>query len=128
MIERWRGWAKGLKRESLSLYLAMRDPRTPRYAKLAAACIVAYALSPIDLIPDPIPVLGYLDDLVIVPLGILVVRRLIPKIVLDEARAQVEAENVTRPNIGIVGAGFIVALWVATVVLLVWVTMRWWRR
>ena len=67
MIERWRRWAKGLKRESLSLYLAMRDPRTPWYAKVAAACVVAYALSPTDLIPDPIPVLGYLDDLVLVP-------------------------------------------------------------
>ena len=90
MIELWQGWAKGLKRESISLYLAMRDPRTPWYAKVAAACVVAYALSPIDLVPDPIPVLGYLDDLVIVPLGILIVRRMIPRVVLDEARVRVD--------------------------------------
>src|SRR5215210_5412265 len=69
-IERLRRWAAGLKREVYALYLAYRDPRVPWYAKVFAAVIVGYAFSPIDLVPDPIPVLGYLADLVLVPLGV----------------------------------------------------------
>ena len=84
---RWRTWARGLDREIRALYLALGDARTPWYAKALAAAVVAYALSPIDLIPDPIPIVGYLDDLLIVPLGILVVRRLIPPIVFADCRA-----------------------------------------
>lgn len=82
----WKRWARQLKQEVRVLYLALRDPRTPWYARAAAGCVVAYALSPIDLIPDPIPILGYLDDLVIVPLGILLVRRMIPRQVMHDCR------------------------------------------
>ena len=85
--ETWRRWARQLKIEVYALYLAYRDPRVPWYARLVAVCVVGYAFSPIDLIPDPIPVLGYLDDLVLVPLGILLAVRLIPPKVMREHRA-----------------------------------------
>ncbi|HYE80217.1 MAG TPA: YkvA family protein, partial [bacterium] len=73
-----RGWAHGIKRDVVALYLAARDPRVPWYAKAAAGCVAAYALSPIDLIPDIVPVLGYLDDLILVPVGILIAVKLVP--------------------------------------------------
>ena len=78
-----------MKRDTYAVYLACRDPRTPWYAKVFAGGVVAYALSPIDLIPDFIPVLGQLDDLVIVPFGVWLARRLIPREVLEECRRQV---------------------------------------
>ena len=86
-IERARAWARGVKRDVLALWLAGRDSRTPRLAKVLAVAVAAYALSPIDLIPDFVPVLGYLDDVVIVPLGILAVVRLIPPALMAEFRA-----------------------------------------
>ncbi|HEX7054952.1 MAG TPA: YkvA family protein [Burkholderiales bacterium] len=86
MLERWKSRAKALKREAHALYLACRDPRVPWHAKALAVGVVAYALSPIDLIPDFIPILGYLDDLVIVPLGILAVRRMIDPAILEDCR------------------------------------------
>ena len=70
-IDNWKQKAKQLKQEAHAAYLAMKDPRTPWYARALAAIVVGYAFSPIDLIPDPIPVLGYLDDLVLIPLGIM---------------------------------------------------------
>ena len=88
----WKARARQLKAEVYALYLAYRDPRVPWYAKVLAACVVGYALSPIDLIPDFIPVLGYLDDLVLIPLGIALTLRLIPPEVLDECRARACAE------------------------------------
>lgn len=85
----WKEKARALKREALALNLACRDPRTPWYAKALGAAVLAYALSPIDLIPDFIPVLGWLDDLILVPLGVLAVRALIPAGVLAECRERV---------------------------------------
>ena len=79
-------WARSLKRDTVALYLAARDPRVPWYAKVVAACVAAYALSPIDLIPDFIPVIGYLDDVILVPLGIALAIRLIPPALLEEHR------------------------------------------
>src|SRR6478752_7495834 len=98
ILEHWKQWARQLKRELYALYLAYKDPRVPWYARLVAACVVGYAFSPIDLIPDPIPVLGYLDDLVIVPAGIALVLRLIPAEVMTDsrARAAVAAERPTN--------------------------------
>src|SRR5437870_4827402 len=87
-IERAKSWARGVKRDVVALWLAGRDPRTPRLAKVLAVAVAAYALSPIDLIPDFVPVLGYLDDIVIVPLGILAVVRLIPPELMAEFRAE----------------------------------------
>jgi uncharacterized membrane protein YkvA (DUF1232 family) len=109
--ERWRTEARRLKREVYALYLACRDRRVPWYAKVLAAGIVAYALSPIDLIPDFIPILGYLDDLVLLPLGVLVVRRLIPEAVMTDCRLQ--AEEVFRQGkpVSRVGAAIVIGLW-----------------
>ena len=86
-INTWRRWAGALRLEAYALYFAFRDPRTPWYAKAVAVAVATYALSPIDLIPDPIPVLGQLDDLVIVPLGVWLARKLIPVEVMARARA-----------------------------------------
>jgi uncharacterized membrane protein YkvA (DUF1232 family) len=101
-----------------AVWLAARDPRTPWYAKALALAVAAYALSPIDLIPDVIPVLGYLDDLLIVPLGILAVTKLVPADVLAKCRAAAEAEG-QRPR-SLVGAAAIILLWLAAAVLLAW--------
>jgi uncharacterized membrane protein YkvA (DUF1232 family) len=109
MVQAWRQRARQIKRETYALYLACRDPRTPWYARAVVAAVVAYALSPIDLIPDFIPVLGYLDDLILVPIGIAVAIKLIPPPVLEEARARARA-MVDRPTSRT--AGFvIVGIW-----------------
>lgn len=119
MLARMKSWARGVKRDVVAIALAARDPRTPWYARAAALCVAAYALSPIDLIPDFIPVLGYLDDLVLVPLGILLVIRLIPPEVLAEHRAAAEARQGKRP-VSRAGAAAIVTLWVLGAALLLW--------
>lgn len=102
--------AKAIKRDTYVVYLACRDPRTPWYAKWFAGGVVAYALSPIDLIPDFIPVLGYVDDLILIPLGIGLAVRMIPKAVLDDcrARAQTASERPASPR----AAAVIIAIWV----------------
>src|SRR4029079_14036777 len=87
MAGKLKDWARSIKRDVHAIYLAARDPRRPWYAKALAVCVAGYALSPIDLIPDFVPVIGYLDDLIIVPLGILVVVKLIPPEVMAESRA-----------------------------------------
>jgi uncharacterized membrane protein YkvA (DUF1232 family) len=118
MIERWRQRAGEVKRDIYALYLAMRDPRTPLLAKVVGGVVVAYAVSPIDLIPDFIPVLGYLDDLLLLPLGILLVRRLVPPAILEEHRAAAAARP-ERPR-SLVGAAVVVAIWVAFAAWVVW--------
>ena len=124
MLARWRQWARRLKLEIHALYLAARDPRTPWYAKALAVAVVAYAVSPIDLIPDPIPVLGYLDDLVLLPLGILLVRAVIPAQVLAESRARAASEERPRVPGGRIAAAVVVAVWIATAVALGWVAFE----
>src|SRR5689334_2363581 len=111
MLAKAKMWARGLKRDVYAIYLAARDPRTPWYARVAAMLVAAYALSPIDLIPDFVPVLGYLDDLLIVPLGILLVVRLIPAEVLAEHRVTAEARPTARP-ISYTAAAVMVGLWI----------------
>ena len=121
----WKRWAGRLKSETHALYLAYRDPRVPWYAKLFAALVVGYAFSPIDLIPDSIPVLGYLDDLILVPLGVALVVRMIPEDVLSESRqkARKMVERGERPvNRG--AAAVIVVLWLALAVLGALVVVR----
>jgi uncharacterized membrane protein YkvA (DUF1232 family) len=112
MLARWKAWARGLRIECRALYLACRDPRVPWYAKAFAACVAAYAFSPIDLIPDPIPVLGYLDDLILVPLGILLARRMIPPAVMAEARGRAAQESEARPT-SWAAAAAVIAVWIA---------------
>jgi len=113
-----RDWARALKRDTLALYYAARDPRTPWLAKLVVGLVVAYALSPIDLIPDFIPVLGYLDDALLLPLGIWLAIRLLPAEVLAECRARA-AQALERPK-SRAAAVVIVALWIALAVLAGW--------
>jgi len=117
LLDQLRDRARLLKRDTLALYLAARDPRTPWYAKLVAAAVVAYALSPLDLIPDFIPVLGYLDDLIIVPLGIAVVLRLVPAEVLADCRARAEVR--THGPVSRVGAIIVIAIWLVAAIWLV---------
>jgi uncharacterized membrane protein YkvA (DUF1232 family) len=115
-MSRLREWARTLKRQTLVVYFAARDPRTPWLARLLALGIAAYALSPIDLIPDFIPVLGYLDDLVIVPLGLMLVLRLVPADVLasSQAKADGAVDKPTSPAM----AAIIVAIWIIAIVAL----------
>ena len=117
--QRWRRQATGLKREVYALYLACRDPRVPWYAKALAAGVVAYALSPIDLIPDFVPVLGYLDDLVLIPLGVLVVRALIPSGVMEDCRRRAELARVKL--VSRAGLVIVVVAWIGLAALGVWV-------
>jgi uncharacterized membrane protein YkvA (DUF1232 family) len=103
-IESWKAKAKQLKNEVHALYLASKEPRTPWFAKVLAALIIGYALSPIDLIPDFIPVLGYLDDLIIVPAGIALLLRMIPKEVMDECREKARSQSRTvKPGTWVAG-------------------------
>ena len=118
VLERAKQWARSIKRDVLALWIAARDPRVPWYAKALAMAVAAYALSPIDLIPDFIPVLGYLDDLVIVPLGILLVVWLIPATLMAEFREQAVAVA-TRPR-STTAAIVVVLVWIAAVFLVVW--------
>lgn len=111
-------WAKALKRDVVALWIAARDPRTPWYAKVAAGAITAYALSPVDLIPDFIPILGYLDDLLIVPVGVLLVVRLIPPPLMAEYRAMAAARDSRPLSIG--GLVFVGLMWIVCAGLLVW--------
>ena len=117
-----RAWARGIRRDAVALYLAARDPRTPWYAKALAVCVAGYALSPIDLIPDFIPVLGYLDDVVIVPLGILAVVKLIPHAVMADSRAAAAA--VAARPVSRLAAVVIVAVWGAAIALTAWLGYR----
>src|SRR6266550_1813977 len=108
MAYRIKEWSRALRRDAHALYLAGRDPRVPWYAKILALSIAGYALSPIDLIPDFIPVLGWLDELVIIPLGFWLMLKLIPNHIMEEHRAT--AERTAKPvSIGAVAA--IVAIW-----------------
>jgi uncharacterized membrane protein YkvA (DUF1232 family) len=111
MMQNWKQRARQLKTETYALYLAYRDPRTPWYAKLWAAIVVGYTFSPIDLVPDFIPVLGYLDDLILVPLGILLALKLIPAGVMAECRRKAQdAVNTDKPVNRAAGVT-IVAIW-----------------
>jgi uncharacterized membrane protein YkvA (DUF1232 family) len=109
--DRMKRWAAGLKRETHVLVLAYADPRTPLLARVITVLTVAYALSPIDLIPDPIPVLGYLDDLLIVPAGIALAYRLIPDEVLADAR-EAAIDPALEARLGRWGAGLVIGAWV----------------
>jgi uncharacterized membrane protein YkvA (DUF1232 family) len=122
MIAAWRQRARLLKAETYALYLAYRDPRVPWYAKVITACVVAYALSPIDLIPDFIPVLGYLDDLALVPLGIALALRLIPPHVMAECRARARAAEARPANRA--AAVAIVAIWIGFAVVTILIALR----
>jgi len=120
MMKRLREWAERLKSEVIALWFCARHPRTPIIAKVLAGALVAYALSPIDLIPDFIPVLGLLDDLVILPAGFWLVLKLVPSDVMAECRDQAArwlAEKHPKPR-NYLGAAVIVGMWLAAIILL----------
>ena len=118
MIDRWKEWARTIRRDAHALYLAARDPRVPWYAKALAITVAAYAASPIDLIPDFIPVIGYVDDLILVPLGIALVIKLIPPEIMAEHR-ELAAAAQDRP-VSRTAAAIIIAIWGAGIALTIW--------
>jgi uncharacterized membrane protein YkvA (DUF1232 family) len=122
--ERLRGWARALKQDTLVVYYAARDPRTPWAVRLFALGVAAYALSPIDLIPDFIPVLGYLDDLLIVPLGIAFVLRWLPEAVKADAKARA-VEAAARPTSRAMAAMIVIAWVLAIAFVVAWVYGSW---
>jgi uncharacterized membrane protein YkvA (DUF1232 family) len=126
MFERIKIWARALKRDAYAVYLAARDPNTPWYVKILAVVVAAYAFSPIDLIPDFIPVLGYLDDLILVPLGIWLVVSLIPEQAMAGYRARA-SEAMQCPHGSKFAAIAIVAIWTSGAALLCWWLLRWGR-
>jgi uncharacterized membrane protein YkvA (DUF1232 family) len=121
MLAKLKQRARLLKSETFALYLAARDPRTPWYAKLLAAGIVAYAFSPIDLIPDFIPILGYLDDLILIPVGIAMAIKLVPPVVLAECRERADEVMQNGKPVNRVAAAVIILIWV----LLAAICARW---
>ncbi len=125
LLQKLKERAKALQVEVYTLFLAYRDPRTPWYARVCAAIVVAYALSPLDLIPDFIPVLGYLDDLILVPAGIALALRLIPKEVVADCRERARGQVRLRSRAGRVAAIFIGLLWILVVLLVVRAVTGW---
>jgi uncharacterized membrane protein YkvA (DUF1232 family) len=126
MFDRIKIWARELKRDAYAIYLAARNPDTPWYVKVLAVVVAAYAFSPIDLIPDFIPVLGYLDDLILVPLGIWLVVSLIPEQAMAEYRAKA-SEVMQRPRGGKIAAIAIIAVWILSAALLCRLGLSRWR-
>ncbi len=124
MIEAWKTKARALKRETHALYLASRDPRVPWYARVLAVGLVAYALSPIDLIPDFIPVLGYLDDLVIIPAGIYLLIRLVPKGVMAECREKAALTDGSMGRQAKIGAAAMIIVWLVVAVVVTILVLR----
>lgn len=118
-LDRAKLWARSIKRDVIAIWLAAKDARTPWSARILAACVAAYALSPVDLIPDFVPILGYLDDLLIVPLGILAVVKLIPASLMAEHRASatlVAAKPVSKLGLAVVILiWLLVAVWIISV-------------
>lgn len=126
MWQRLRKWARELKAETIALWFCCKHPATPLTAKILATLVVAYALSPIDLIPDFIPVIGYLDDVILIPIGIYFTLKLIPPSVIDECRGQAQAwitANRAKPR-NYVAAALIVCVWLAAA----WWAWRWFAR
>ncbi|WP_255346766.1 YkvA family protein [Chloroflexus sp. Y-396-1] len=116
--------ACALKREAYALYIATRDPRVPWYVKVFVGLVVAHTFSPIDLIPDFIPVLGYLDDLVITPLGIALALRMIPSEVMSDARQKAEVLLQQGKPISRAGALMVVAIWLVIIIAVIWSVVR----
>jgi uncharacterized membrane protein YkvA (DUF1232 family) len=125
MFDGWKKKAQLLKKELYALYLAYKDPRVPWYARILAAMVVGYAFSPIDLIPDPIPVLGYLDDIVLIPLGIYFVVKMIPPDVLDECRETASARMADGKPKNWIAAGVIVVVWILLFAATIYYGSRW---
>lgn len=127
MFEKWKDRAGLLKTEVYAIYLAYKDPRVPWYAKIFAACVVGYAFSPIDLIPDPIPIIGYLDDLILIPLGIAIALKMIPKEVLAECREQAKEMMLQGKPVNRIAAMVIILIWIAVATIAIAVMVKYYR-
>ena len=123
-LEKLKQRSRQLKIEIYAIYLAYKDPRVPWYARIFAACVVGYAFSPIDLIPDPIPILGYLDDLILIPLGVVLVLKLIPPEVLAECREK--AQEIMRQGkpVNRIAAFVIITIWILLTTLAIVFTLK----
>lgn len=124
MLENLKSWAKQLKRKVFVLYYAYQDKRTPWYAKVFAVCVVAYAFSPIDLIPDFIPILGYLDDVILIPLGVALALKMIPAAVIQACTVKAEARlQAGKLKNWLVGS-LIILVWIAFLIWILWLAYR----
>jgi uncharacterized membrane protein YkvA (DUF1232 family) len=123
-LDHWKQHARELKIQVYAIYLAYRDPRVPLYARIFAACVVGYAFSPIDLIPDPVPILGYLDDLVIVPLGVALALKMIPPDVLAECQEKSREVMKQGKPVNRIAAAIIIAIWIVLAVVVVRVLLN----
>lgn len=125
VAEGWRARAKAVKKDIRALRLALTDARTPWYVKALAFCVVVYAISPIDLIPDPIPIVGYLDDMILLPMGIWLIVKLVPPQVLADCRRRAD-EPPGRSRLRWVGATVVLAIWLAVLLLMMKWCLTWW--
>jgi uncharacterized membrane protein YkvA (DUF1232 family) len=123
MFKRLKSWARHLKDETYALYFAYQDPRVPWYSKALIAFVVIHTFSPIDLIPDFIPVLGYLDDLIITPLGLALALRLIPAVVMEEARVKAKSSLIEDKSLRRKGLMIVAGIWIASLFLLIFVAI-----
>ena len=123
MIEKLKSRARALKNEAFAVYLAAKDPRTPWYARALIFFVVAHTFSPIDLIPDFIPILGYLDDLIITPGGLWLAVRMIPPKVLEDARKTAATQGFDR-RVGYVGMAIIVIVWIAALTGIIYLIIK----
>jgi uncharacterized membrane protein YkvA (DUF1232 family) len=124
MFDKLKKWARHLKKETYALYFAYQDPRVPWYAKLLVIIVITHTFSPVDLIPDFIPILGYLDDLIITPLGLALALRMIPVEVMAEARIKAESEIIEGKNIGRFGLIFVISIWIIGLILVSFILIR----
>ena len=124
MMRAWKRWARKLKTETYALYLAYRDPRTPWYAKVFAALIVGYVFSPIDPIPDFIPVVGLLDEMVVVPIGVWIAAKMVPREVFEECQEKARAVAQGEKPVSRVAAVVVIAVWLLCVALAVFLATR----
>ncbi|MFD0696091.1 YkvA family protein [Paenibacillus sp. GCM10027628] len=125
MVTALKQQARKLKSNLIVLYLSYKDPRVPWFAKVFTICVVAYAFSPIDLIPDFIPILGYLDDLIIVPLGIYLALKLIPPLVLEECRVKAEERMKEKKPVNWITGSIFIVIWVLVAL---WIALYFYKR
>jgi uncharacterized membrane protein YkvA (DUF1232 family) len=128
VFQRLKEMAHHLKMETYALYLTYRDPRTPWYAKVWTLFVVAHTFSPIDLIPDFIPILGYLDDIIITPIGIWLALKMIPAEVMTEARERAQQFPIQNNGLGQVGMVVIIAIWLAAAVSICYLVYHFWKK
>jgi uncharacterized membrane protein YkvA (DUF1232 family) len=124
----WKAWAQRLKVDAYTLYLVMRHPGVPWYARLLAAAVAGYAFSPIDLIPDFIPVLGYLDDLLIVPAGVYLALKLVPRPVLEECRQQARLAMAQGKPVSRVAAAVIIVIWAVLILVAIYFLVQFYHK